>query len=77
MLGRVWVVTETFAGLSVLSFFYSAWAHRTIDTKRLELVELYYPKRPAEEEHLSSETWYHHHKNDKTYGARAVAAASL
>ena len=34
----------------MLSFFYSVWAHRTIDAKRLEMVELHYPKRPAEEE---------------------------
>ena len=60
-----------------MSFFYSVWAHWMINSKRQQIMELHYPKRPAKEKDLSSETWYHHHKNDKTYGARAVAAASL
>ena len=34
-----------FTGTSVLSFFYSVWAHSRIDGKRIEIVEEWYPKR--------------------------------
>ena len=34
---------ESFRGLSLLSFFYSVWAHWKIDGERREIVEKWYP----------------------------------
>ena len=62
-----------FTGTSVLSFFYSVWAHWRINGKRIEIVKQWYPKRIASEANLTCEAWYHQNKNLKLYGARVVA----
>ena len=64
---------ENFAVTSLLSFVYSVRAHWRIDGKRVELMERWYPKRPAVEKHLSSEAFYHQNKYLQLYGAQALA----
>ena len=49
------------------------WAHWRIDSKRIEIVNEWYPKRIASEANLTCEAWYHQNKNLKLYGARVVA----